>query len=177
MSAVTNASSDLKVITSMSQSPTGASSGSITAPSISNSIKCNLANGTIADQQDIAYVTTHTFVASTPLVIDLTNVIDIYGATRTFARVNKVVIKFYDTADSHTLLLGYATTTSNAWVSLVTNPGLITVCSSTSNNDGGFVVVAPNTTGYAVSSSNKLFQLDAGSHTPTVDIEIHGRSV
>lgn len=133
-------------------------------------------SGTAADQADLKYTKTLTFVASTPQALDLTSLTDVYGGTVNFKRVKSISIKFKDTTDGHTLLLGYATTTANAWTSLISNPGQITLQASTASNDAFFAVTAPNTTGWVVGSTNKLFNMDPGSNAFSVDIEIVGAS-
>jgi hypothetical protein len=56
----------------------------------------------------------------------------------------------------------------------LSNPGTITIEPSTTSNAGAWIQTAPNTTGWAVSSSSKLIQLDPGANTITVDVEIVG---
>lgn len=129
-----------------------------------------------ADNADRKYSKTLT-LSATPTVIDLTSFPDIFGNTTSMARVRRVYILNKSTTDGQVVLLGYATTTTNAWTGLVTNPGQLTVSPSSAANSGWFEYVAPNTTGLVVTSSNKLLQLDPVANTIICDVEIIGCSV
>lgn len=153
--------------------------GNVTPVAINNTLKHTFANGSAADQVQKLYAATLSFAGS-PIVLNLfdntsgTQVTDPYGAAISFTTIRKIYIKHKSTTNTHTLKLGYSGTTSNAWTSLVTNPGQITLQPSTSTNDGGTVLVAPNTTGWAVATGNKLLQLDPGANTFDSDIVIVG---
>lgn len=141
-------------------------------------INCSFANGTALDQVDLVYFTTLTFVASTPQVLDLTSLLDPLGGVVNFKRIKKIIIKPKGLVDNVILKLGYSGVTSNAWISLVTNPGQISLqAAPTANNDAGFVILAPNATGYVVGATNKLLNLDPGTAAYSVDIELQGASV
>lgn len=133
-------------------------------------------SGTAANQSDLHYYAVLT-LAATPTVLDLTALTDPFGASVNFARVKEVLIVNNSTTDGHNLLVGYATTTTHAFTSIVSNPGQITVGPSTLANNGFLLWVAPNTTGAAVSSTNKLLQLDPGANTFSITVEITGCSV
>lgn len=138
--------------------------------------KLNLSPGTTADSANLIYSATIAFTAA-PQVLDLTALTDPTGGAVNFARVRSIWIKVKSTTDGTTLKLGYGATTTNAWTSLVSNPGQIFLQASTANNDSMFVLSAPNTTGWAVSSTNKLLQLDPGAATFSADITIVGANV
>lgn len=174
--AVTGVTGNTQISYAGSEQPTGLG-GQVTPLSIANTANSRLGNGTGVDQVDRWYSTTLTFTASTPQVLDLTNLTSPTGSTTSFARVKRIIVTVNSTTDGQTLKLGYSTTTANAWTSLVSNPGQITLHASTvSGNSSVFVVVAPNATGYVVSSSNKLLNLDPGSNAFTATVDILGAS-
>lgn len=113
-------------------------------------------------------------LSATPTVLDLTNLVDTDGNTFSFSVVRTLTIFIVDQNDAHIVLFGFASTITNAWTALVSNPGQITIKPSTAVNQGGLAVIAPNTTGYAVTGSNKLVQLDPGANTIVVNVEFTG---
>lgn len=139
--------------------------------------------GTAANQVDRLYTFTGVIAASTPLVVDLTNWTDLFtGATgQSFARVRHVQIQNLETTAARVLLIGYATTTANAWTSLLSNPGQLTLRPGSVNNTvtgaGVFQFDAPNTTGWAVGPTNRLLQFDPGANPILCKIIIAGCSV
>lgn len=171
-----NVTGSTKVTMSSTQTPTGLP-GTVTPLTINQTFNCSFQNGTAADQCDLRYTATLVFVANTPQVLDLTSLTDSSGGAVNLKRVRRLTLKFKDTTDGQTLLLGYSATTANAWTSLISNPGQITLQASTTGNDGFIALSAPNTTGWVVGSSNKLLNLDPGSNAFSVDIEILGASV
>jgi hypothetical protein len=134
--------------------------------------------GTIgtADNADLAYVKTLT-LSATPTALDLTNLTDPYGNGITFARIRSIYLKNRSTINGQTVAVGFASTTSNSWVGPISNPGQITIQPSTSTNDGVLYLTAPNTSGWAVSSTSKLLNLDPGSYSITIDLILLGCSV
>jgi hypothetical protein len=130
-------------------------------------------SGNAADQANLKYTATLSLAAA-PQVLDLTNLTDVFGGVVNFARVRSLAIRVKSQTDGQTLKLGYSGVTANAWTSLITNPGQITLQASTSTNDGFVVFTAPNTTGWTVGATNKLLNLDPGASTFTADIEILG---
>lgn len=133
------------------------------------------ASGTAADQADLKYTSSFT-LAATPTILNLKSLLDIFGGAIVLVKVRSITIVNKATTDAFVLLMGYATTTSNAWTSLVTNPGQITIAPSTATNNGMFAMTAPNTTGWAVGTSNRLLNLDPGANSIPIDIEIVGTS-
>lgn len=172
---MSNVTGSMKVTMSSTQTPTGLP-GTVTPLTINQTFNSSFQNGTAADQVDTRYTNTLTFVASTPQVLDLTSLLDTSGNTISFARVRRLSIKFKDTTDGQTLVLGYGTTTANAWTSLISNPGTLTLQPSTAGNDGFIALSAPNTTGWVVGTSNKLLNLNPGTSAFSIDIEILGAS-
>lgn len=171
-----NVTGSMKVTTSSTQTPTGLP-GTVTPLTINQTFNSTFQNGTAADLVDQRYIATLTFVASTPQALDLTSLLDSSGGAVNFARVRRLSIKFKDATDGQTLKIGYASTTANAWTSLLSNPGQLTLQPSTAANDGFIVLSAPNTTGWVVSNTNKLLNLDPGTSAFSIDIEILGASV
>jgi hypothetical protein len=129
-----------------------------------------------ADNCDVKYSMPLT-LAGTPTVLDLTNLKDVLGNAISFGRVRSITITNLATGDTFIVHLGYATTTANAWTALVSNPGQLTIAPSSLLNPGVFVMIAPNTTGYLVTSTSKLLNLDPGANTIPIQIEITGCSV
>jgi hypothetical protein len=133
------------------------------------------ASGTAADQVDLKYSRTITLAAA-PTALDLRSLTDVFGGAVAFARVKSVQIVNKSSTDGYTVTVGYSTTTSNAWVGFLSNPGTFVVGPSTASNAGFFAITSPNATGWPVSSSSKLLNLDPGANTVVVDIEITGCS-
>ncbi len=154
--------------------------GSVTPVAVNQTFRNNFANGTAADQASKVYAATLAFSASTPIILNLfdsssgVQVTDMYGAAFAFAAVKKFYIKFRSTTDGQVLKVGYSGSTANAWTGIVSNPGQIFLQPSTSTNDGGILMVAPNTTGWAVATGSKLLNLDPGSAAFSVDILLVG---
>jgi hypothetical protein len=134
-------------------------------------------SGTAADQCDLLHARKYTFVSSTPQTIDLTAMTDLLGNTISMARVKYVIVKVYATTDGQALTLGAAG--SNEWSGAGTPlsaSGTLTVAASTANNDGYFLLGAPNTTGYLVDSTHKLLKLNPGAAAFAADVVIGGCS-
>lgn len=136
-----------------------------------NASQLNATAGTGADQASLKHAKPLT-LAATPTVLDLTNLTDADGNAISFAAVRWIKIVNLDL--DHAVLVGYATTTANAWTALVSNPGQLTVPASTAANPGVLGAMAPGAAGFAVTSSNKLLQLDPGDNTVGVTVEIVG---
>jgi hypothetical protein len=132
--------------------------------------------GVLADQVDTLYADTLTFVASTPQIIDLTNITaqTILGNPVDFARVRFIAIRVNSITDGQVLLVGDSVT--NEWDAFLSAAGILTVFPGTAANNGFFVLSAPNTTGMVVSGSHKTLKLDPGANAFTVDIVIAGCS-
>lgn len=153
--------------------------GNVTPVAINNTLKHTFANGSAADQVQKIYAATLAFSGS-PIVLNLfdntsgTQVTDLYGVVFAFTAVRKIFIKHKGTTDAQPLKLGYSGSTANAWTAIVSNPGQIFLQPSSANNDGGILLVAPNTTSFAVNTGSKLLQLDPGANTFNADIVIVG---
>jgi hypothetical protein len=153
--------------------------GNVTPIAINQTFRHNLQDGSAADQVHKIYAATLAFTGS-PIVLNLfdnssgTQVTDLYGTPFAFSAVRKVYIKHKGTTDAQPLKLGYSGTTANAWTAILSNPGQIFLQPSSANNDGGILLVAPNTTGWAVATGSKLLQLDPGANTFNADIVIVG---
>jgi hypothetical protein len=136
-----------------------------------------VASGTAADQADRKYAKPLTLAAGTPTVLDLTALTDLEGNPVNFARVKSIIGVNRSQVPGQVVLFGYATTTANAHVGIVSNPGQMVIRPSTATNPGVFAFVAPDADGFVVGPTSKLIQLDPGAHTIELDLEICGSSV
>jgi hypothetical protein len=127
------------------------------------------AQGSLADQIDGLYYAQLTFVASTPQTLDLTTLTDPLGnSLGSIARVRFVGIKVNWTTNGVPLIVGGAG--ANEWNGFLSNGGTIKVYPSSANNDGFFLLSAPQTTAVTVSGTSKLLKLDPQTAAGTVDI-------
>jgi hypothetical protein len=129
--------------------------------------------GAGADQVALHHAKTYHLAGATQ-VIDLQSLLDINGATISFAKVRSVLLVNRSAVDGQDCLLGYPATTANAWTGLVSNPGQIAVKPSSPSNSGTMLLLAPNASGFPVSPTSRLLQLDPGAATMDVDLEIVG---
>lgn len=130
------------------------------------------AAGVAADQVNLIYAATLTFLASTPQTLDLTALTDPIGGVVNFARVRFLVLRVNSTTNGAMLTLGAAAT--NEWTGMLAAASGLKVLAATTGNDGFFVICAPNTTGYPVSGTSKNLLLTPSAHAFTVDILIAG---
>lgn len=136
---------------------------------------CTFTNGTAANQINLYHVKTYTLAAGvTGINLFDGSLLDPYGAACAFRKVKRFRVQPLTTTDAQTTILGYGTTTSNAWTGFLSNPGTITLQAASSVNNAWFDMECPNTTGWAVSTSNKLFQFDPGANTFNINVEIWG---
>jgi len=155
------------------------SSGFNTGQSVSQTrtIASNsLTNGSAADQINLVGAVRLTFTASTAQTIDLTTaLLDPSGSAVAFARIKRLLIKFVSpTTDGATLAIKQGA--SNGWTNFIdggSGNGL-TLQAPTSNNDAGGCFVAPNTTAWAVTSTNKTLLLTPNAYPVVVDIIADG---
>ncbi|GAC1309256.1 MAG: hypothetical protein NVSMB14_13390 [Isosphaeraceae bacterium] len=129
-------------------------------------------NGAAADQiQQIAYGTLS--LAAAAQTIDLTALTDPQGNAVSFTAVKRIRLYPKTTTDGQILTLAPGAT--NPWLSLIgTSTGTLILQSSSAKNKAWLEIVAPNTTGYAVSSTNKTLSFNPGTATVGVDYEIFG---
>lgn len=127
------------------------------------------------DVVDLKYSKTLT-LAATPTVLDLSALTDVFGEALAFARVRSILVVNRDVNDGHNLSVGSSSTVTNSWTALISNPGTVTIGASTGGNTGVFFAASPNTTGWAVTSTNRLLNLDPGANTIVCSIEITGTS-
>jgi hypothetical protein len=171
MSTVTGS---VKVNISGSQTP-GTLPGTVTPVNVNQTFNCNFAtSGTTADSVDLMHVKTYSFAASTAQTLDLTSLTDVYGGAVAFARVRAIEIKVKSTTDGATLTLSPGA--SNGWTNFLGTSSTLILQASTSSNDAGFVVTAPNTTGWVVDSTHKTLTLTPSAHAYDVDVQIMGAS-
>lgn len=132
----------------------------------------NIVPGTGAiNKADNRYSKVFSFTAAAQ-TIDLTALNDPFGVAITVSRVKEILITNLSTVDANVLTLGYATTTANAWTAFLSCPGTITIQPSTANNQGCFLILAPNLTAWPVDATHKLLKLDPGSATFQANVEI-----
>lgn len=154
--------------------------GNVQPIALNQTFRHNMQDGSAADQVHKIYAATLTFSASTPIVLNLfdsssgVQVTDLYGTAFAFGAVKKFYIKFKSVTDGQILKIGYSGTTANSWTAIVSNPGQIFLQASTTNNDGGILMVAPNTTGWVVATGSKLLQLDPGTGAFSADVILVG---
>ncbi len=139
-----------------------------------SSLSLQLANGTAANQVNLIYAATLTFVASTPQSLDLKSLTDPLGGTVNLARVKVIMVRVNSTTDAATLTL--SPNASNGWTSLIASSSSLVLKSVTTSNPYAlsFYAAAPNTTGWAVGSSNKVLDLTPSAHAFTADVQIVG---
>jgi hypothetical protein len=145
--------------------------------------KANWTNGTAAGQVDLLHRKTYSLAAA-PTALDLFggSLLDPFGNACAFRRIRALRVRVKTTTDGQTVLMGYSTTTANAWTSLLSNPGQLTIAAAVADangnilHDGWVEFVAPNTTGWVVATSNKLLNFDPGANTISIDVEIEGCS-
>jgi hypothetical protein len=133
----------------------------------------SFAHGTAANQADRAWSDRRTLAASASESLDLAaSLTDVFGATITFARIRALLIEAASTNSNNVVVGGAASNAFVNWVSdatdkLVVRPG------------GAFLLVAPDTTGYAVTATTgdlrQVANSGAGSSV-TFDITIVGAS-
>jgi hypothetical protein len=136
-------------------------------------------SGTAADQCDLLYANTLTFVASTPQTIDLTSLLDVIGNSLSFARVKVFAIRVNSTTNGDKLTVGNSGT--NEWsgtAAPLSAGGTLKVLASTATGNHGYTVLSgPNTTGFVVDSTHKTVKLDPGASAFSCDLLIAGCSV
>ena len=168
-----NVSSNTTITTQSTQQASSATPGQATPTSVSQAFSCNLVNGTAADSADLNHVLTYTLSGSAT-TIDLSSLTDRYGNAVNFARVRRLTIKNRSTTNGQILTVSGGS--SNPWAAAWGATGSVIVHPSTVNNASALVLLAPNTTGYAVSGTSKTIKLDPGANTFQVDVEIEGAS-
>lgn len=162
-------SSNSQLKFNLTQTGTGLISG--TQVPIPLTLQSIFTDGNGADQIDGIYADTIPFTASTAQTLDLQSLTDIFGASLSFAKVRLIAINVKSTTDGASLTL--SPNASNGWTALGSSLNL-PILASTSNQDGYFTIAAPNTSGYAVASSDKALDLTPSAHAFDVDIIIAG---
>lgn len=133
------------------------------------------AAGVLLDQCDLIHCKTYTFVASTPQVVDLKNLVDIFGAVAALARVRFLAIRVNSVVDGQGLLAG--ANGSSDWLGLSSAGSTVTVYPGTAANDGFAIWQMPNTAGAPVGASTHLLKLDPGTGAFGVDLLVAGCSL
>lgn len=125
-------------------------------------------SGTAADQVAKVGTTSLSLTASTPQTIDLTTaLVDPDGAAVSFARITALVFVVTCITDGASVTV--AADATNGFSNFVSTGGF-KIPASTDTNSSGAVFIAPNTTAYAVTGSNKRIQFTPSAHAITVDI-------
>jgi hypothetical protein len=136
-----------------------------------------LSNGTAADQINLVGAVRLTFTASTPQTIDLTTaLLDPSGSAVAFSKIKRLLIKFVSpTTDGATVTIKHGT--SNGWTNFIDAGAAgvgLTLQAPTANNDAGSAFVAPNTTGWVVTSTNKTLTITPNAYHVVLDIIADG---
>ena len=136
----------------------------------------SLTNGTAADQINLVGAVRLTFTASTAQTIDLTTaLLDPSGSAVAFARIKRIIFKVISpTTDGASVQVKQGA--SNGATNIIdagTGAGL-KVLAPTSSNDAGLALIAPNTTGYLITSTNKTLLLTPSAHAIVLDIIADG---
>ena len=131
-------------------------------------------SGTLADQCNLIYGNTLTFVASTSQSLDLSNLTDLNNNAIDFTtgRVRFVAFRNQCQTDGSYVTVGGAG--SNPWLGFLSSGSTITISSSSTINDGWFIITAPNTTGMVVSSTSKILLLTPSANAFNFDVVIGG---
>jgi hypothetical protein len=131
-------------------------------------------SGTLADQCNLVYASTLTFVASTAQSLDLSNLTDLNNNAINFAtgRVRFVAFRHQGQVDGSYVEVGGAG--SNPWIGFLSSGASLTVFPSSTINDGWVILSAPNTTGMVVSSTSKILLLTPSAHAFNFDVVIGG---
>jgi hypothetical protein len=127
----------------------------------------------LVDRVGLVYIA---LTASTPLVVDLLTALvhPVTSATVTMARIRALAISVESTTDAASVTL--AADPTNGFTNLISTGGM-KLLSATTKNRAGTLVVAPNTTGYVLSGTNKRLLLTPSAHANTVRILALGASV
>jgi hypothetical protein len=128
--------------------------------------------GVAADQVNLIYANTLTFVSTVPQTLDLTALLDPLGAAVNFARVRFQAYRINSNTVGAYLILGGAAT--NEWTGMLGTGSGLKILASTAANDGFFVISAPNTNGYPVTGTSKNLLMTPSAHGFTVDVIIAG---
>jgi hypothetical protein len=167
---VANVTASIKTSTVSTQTTT--LPGTVTNLTVNQNFNANYQTpGVAADQVNLNYVASLS-LAATPTTLDLTALTDRYGGSVNFVRVRSVTIKNKNTTDGQTVTVKPGAT--NGWMALLGTGSTLILQPSSSANDGGVTLSAPNTTGWVVSGTSKTLTLDPGANIISVDIEING---
>lgn len=134
--------------------------------------KANFANGTTVDKINLLYQNTISFTASQTQSLDLKALTDPLGGVVNLVKVKGIAVRCKSTTDGASITL--APNATNGWTSLIGTGSTLKVLASSASNDAWFMVVAPNTTAYAVGAANKVLDLISSAHAFDVDIVIIG---
>jgi hypothetical protein len=137
----------------------------------------SITNGTAADQINLVGAVRLTFTASTPQTIDLTTaLLDPSGSAVAFSKVKRLLIKFISpTTDGAVVTIKHGA--SNGWTNFVDGGAAgvgLTLQSPTALNDAGCAFVAPNTTGWVVTSTNKTLTITPNAYPVVLDVIADG---
>lgn len=131
-----------------------------------------LGNGTAADQVDGVYAATLSFTASTAQDLDLQDLTTVFGDALSFDVVRAIVLVVKSTTDAATLTVTPGS--SNGATNILATGSSLPLRGSTSANQGMLILVAPNTTGYAVDSTHKVLTLTPSAHAFDVTVIVAG---
>jgi hypothetical protein len=163
----------ISATSNLSQSITATPGGSVVTTS--QNVGWAVTSGTGSDRSDAKYLKPISLVAGVPQALDLSTLPDGIGAACDFARIKSILVVNDSVTDPITV--GYATTTTNAWTGLFSNPGTIVIQPSTSAGNMGFLLAcAPSATGWVVDSTHKLIQFSCAANAE-IRVEFTGCTV
>jgi hypothetical protein len=137
------------------------------------SLPSSFQSGSLADQFALIHAKTYAFAASTPIILDLTALLDVLGNSISFAAVRFLAYRIQSTNAAYVLTFGGAG--ANEWNGLLTSGSKIVWQPSTAANAGFSIIQAPSLAGMPVTSASKLLKLDPGANAVgNVDLVIAG---
>jgi hypothetical protein len=136
----------------------------------------------LADQIDLIYVNRISLLASTPQDVDVRTLVDEFGNAQTWARARAIAIRALTTVNGQAVAIKPGA--SNGWTAFLNSAGILTLPASTApvsprdevNSAAFFSITAPNTTGLAITNTNKILTLDPGGAAIAVDVALFGCS-
>jgi hypothetical protein len=136
---------------------------------LSSTVKCNLQNGTAADQMNQRY-RAKVALAAAPVTINLFDgsLKDDDGNALAMRHIKRLRVRNPDTANTVAMSGG----ASNPLVGFWNSTGVLTLQPSTAGgNDGWYEATAPGT-GVVVSAGSNTIKFDPGANSITVEVEI-----
>jgi hypothetical protein len=137
------------------------------------SLTTQYTNGTGAGAIDLVYAKQLTLVASTPQTLDLTSILDLSGATISFARVREMVLQVVTATSGYKVTIGAAA--SNPWAPFWGTTGTDIVFGGSTRYFTDPTSIGAGI-GAVTSGTSKSLKLDPGSNTIVCNLIIAGCS-